>query len=118
MSISIAIWAACRLSVPADLPEPESWKNYGREDWAHEAASWQVVVEPAQNLEAPAEVKAISSAAMEGMFATVEPTKADDEAYRFLNSVAVAVATKCGGAVLQGPMGLVQLDAEGRQIRS
>jgi hypothetical protein len=116
MSMSIVVWAACSLSVPGDLPESESWKNYGGTDWAYEAASWQVIVEPAPNLKVPDEVKSINSQTAEAVFATLEPSKADVEAYKFLNSVAVAYATKCGGAVLQGPMGFVQLDAHGKEI--
>jgi hypothetical protein len=115
--MSIAIWAACSLAMPGDLPEPENWKSYEGNYWAYETALWQVVVEPAQNTNVPAEVTAMNSTAIEGMFATVEPIRAGESAYRFLNSVAVAVATKCGGAILQGPMGLVQLDAEGRETR-
>lgn len=118
MSMDIVIWAACSLSLPVDLPDPGSWKNYGAEDWAHPTMSWQVVVEPARNLDIPSEVLAISPEAVEAMFVTVEPIGADEDAYRFLNSVAVAVATKCGGAILQGPMGLVRLDADGKEIRS
>jgi hypothetical protein len=116
MSMSIVVWIACSVSVPGDLPEPESWKNYGRIDWAYEAESWQVIIESAPSLEVPAEVISINSKTSEAIFATVEPIKADDEAYRFLNSVAVAIATKCGGAVLQGPMGFVRLDEHGKEI--
>ena len=117
MSMDIVIWAACSLSVPGDLPESESWKNYGRNDWAYETVSWQLIVEPASNLETPEEVKAIEERTSEAILATVEPIGAGEEAYKFLNSVAVSVATKCGGAILQGPMGLVQLDAQGREIK-
>jgi len=118
MSMDIVIWAACSLSLPVDLPDPGSWKNYGREDWSHPTVSWQVVVEPARYLNIPTEVSAISPDAVEAMSVIVEPIGAGEDAYRFLNSVAVAVATKCGGAILQGPMGLVRLDADGQEIRS
>lgn len=117
MSMDIIIWAACSLSLPGDLPEPESWKNYGRASWAHETPAWQVVVEPAPGLTAPAEVMAINAEAGEAMYASVEPIRAGEDAYRFLNSVAVAVATRCGGAILQGPMGIVLLDADGKELR-
>ena len=118
MSMTIVVWAACSLSVPSDLPESESWKNYGRNDWAYETALWQVSVESAPNSNVPDEVKSIDSRASEAVFATVEPINAGVEAYRFLNSVVVVIATKCGGAILEGPMGFVRLDAHGKEIKS
>ena len=116
MSMDIVVWVACSLSVPGDLPEPANWKNYGGEDWAYEQESWQVIVEPAPSLEVPSEVKSINPNASQAVFAVLEPIRAGDKAYRFLDSVTVAIAAKCGGAVLQGPMGLVNLDASGKEI--
>ena len=118
MSMSVVVWVACGLSVPGDLPEPENWRNYGHRDWAFETVSWQVIVEPAEDLEMPVEIKSISPGALKAVLATVEPSNARKEAYKFLNSVAVAIATKCGGAVLQGSMGLVHLNANGEEIES
>lgn len=117
MSMSVVVWAACRVLMPDDLPEPEAWRNYGHPDWAYETKSWQVLVEPAVDLGVPTEVKSLSSGASEAVIAVVEPAGADQEAYRFLNKVAVAIAVKCGGAVVRGPMGLVRLDAKGEEIR-
>ena len=69
-------------------------------------------MEPSVDLEAPTEVKSLSSRASEAVIAVVEPAGADQEAYRFLNKVVVAIALKCGGAVVRGPMGLVRLDVK------
>ncbi len=115
--MSVVVWVACSFSIPGDLPEPEAWKNYGQPDWSYETESWQVGVEPAENLEVPAEVKSASAGISEAVLMSVEPIGADQEAYRFLNTVAVAIAAKCGGAVLQGPMGLVRLDANGAEVK-
>ena len=116
MSIGVVIWTTCTLSVPADLPSSDSWKNYGRADWAYESTTWQVLVEPTKTKTIPSEIKELNSNISNGLMAVVEPSRTEEAAYKFLNSVAVSVAHKCGGAVLQGPMGVVQLNESGEEI--
>lgn len=117
MSMDIVVWAACAVSIPAGLPEAESWKNYGGPDWAYESSTWQVIAEPLEGQEASEGVRALDDKAGNAIVLVLEPIGADKSGYQFLNDVAVAIAKTCGGAVLDGPMGPVKLDESGEEVR-
>ena len=120
MSMSVVIWAACSLSLPNDLPEPDKWQSPEADlsGYEYNAEAWLVTAGSLEGSQAPPEVKSLNAKASEGFFVAIEPIGADEEGYAFLGAVASAIAVKCGGAVIESPAGLVQLDAQGEEIRS
>ena len=117
MSMDVIVWTTCALSFPSDLPEPDKWSNYGNTDWAYEAESWQVIVDKGSSLYAPEEVLSKNQSHTIPTFVVLEPVGANNEAYSFWGGVSESIAKKCGGATLQGVMGIVSLDSNGNEIK-
>nr|CAP48642.1 putative integron gene cassette protein [uncultured bacterium] len=77
----------------------------------------QVIAEPLEAERASEGVKELDDRADKAIVLVLEPIDADKRGYKFLNDVAVAIAKACGGAVLEGPMGLVKLDQKDNEAR-
>ena len=117
MSMDLVVWAACAISIPADLPHADKWLNYGGTDWAYESQEWQVIVDNAPSLRPPPEIISINKDHKLPLSVVLEPVGADKEGYALWAKVSESVAIKCGGATLEGPMGIVRLDANGNEIK-
>ncbi len=117
MSMDIVVWAACAISIPADLPQPDKWSNYGGTDWAYETQEWQVVVDNDLSINTNTEIPSINDQHKYPLSVVIEPIGASEEGYAFWAKVSESVAIKCGGATLQSPMGVVRLDAQGKETK-
>ncbi len=106
MSMDLWVYAACAISFPDQLPEPEIWTNYGGSDWAYEQPTWQVVVDDESEAGIPDEALELLPEATVAVSLGLEPIGADETAYEFLYRVADVIASSCGRAVVQGPQGL------------
>jgi len=105
MSMDLILYTTCLLSFPADLPNPESWKNYGGTDWAYEADSWQVIVDIDKSFAIPEEAKKIRNNLSITIPITLEPIGASKEGYKYLDKTTQYIIKKCRGGVLEGPDG-------------
>lgn len=83
MSMDLILFTACALNLPADLPNSDSWKNYGGTDWAYEISSWQVIVDIDKSYEIPKEAKNINNNLDTSILLTLEPIGANEDGYRF-----------------------------------
>ncbi len=117
MSMDLVLWAACAISIPADLPQADKWSNYGGTDWVYESQEWQVIVDNPSSLTTPKEVLSINKDHKFPLEVVLEPTRANRDGYAFWAKVSESVAIKCGGATLESPMGLIRLDAQGKEIK-
>lgn len=110
MSMDLILYTACAITLPTDLPEPESWKNYGYEDWAYESESWQVLVAIDTEYEIPSGATDLYGDAQHSIPLTLEPIGADKDGYDFLDAIVRKLVEKCGGGVLEGPDGFKKVD--------
>ncbi len=110
MSMDLILYTACVIALPTDLPEPESWKNYGYEDWAYESESWQVLVEIDTEYEIPSGAMDLDKDLQYSIPVTLEPIGADKDGYDFLDATVRKLAEKCGGGVLEGPDGFKKIE--------
>lgn len=106
MSMDLILFTTCALSLPYDLPHPESWKNYGGTEWAYEAESWQVIVDIDKEYIIPNKAKQLKAGLEVTIPITLEPIGADENGYKFLEETTQYIFSKCGGGVLEGPNGL------------
>ena len=116
MSMDLVVWTACAITLPADLPESTKWQNYGDSSWAYESSEWQVVVEPDPSREGASAVLAISPTFQTATVVVLEPLGANREGYAFLETVARSIGKRCGGGVIEGPTGLIRLNADGKEV--
>ncbi len=105
MSMDLIFYTTCALSLPADLPDSEAWKNYGGSDWAYEAESWQVIVDIDKTFEIPIEALKIKKHLNITIPITLEPIGANEAGYRYLEKTAQHIINKCSGGVLEDPSG-------------
>lgn len=105
MSMDLILYATCALSLPADLPENDHWKNYGGSDWAYEAESWQVIVDIDRENQIPKEAQGLKSNFKFTFPITLEPIGANEDGYKFLEKTTKKIIAKCGGGVVEGPDG-------------
>ena len=110
MSMDLILYTACAITLPTDLPEPESWKNYGYEDWAYESESWQVLVEIDTEYEIPSGAMDLDGNLQYSIPVTLEPIGADKDGYDFLDTTVRKLADKCGGGVVEGPDGFKRIE--------
>ena len=118
MRIKMIVWADQPFAIPADLPESAEWQSMandeGDEAWALKENDWMVLLEFNDSHPASAEVLNYNSNYKSPIQLSVEPVTAE-VGFHFLDAVISAIAKKCGGCLLEGPMGLVPLDADGKQ---
>ena len=132
MSLDIAVWLACSIQLPGDLPSSEKWSHFdaaaidksvisaemmalwkGVESWSYGEPSWQVSVSYLK--EAPIEAIARNMpSAIKGISLVFEG--GGDKGAELMFGVADVLARKCGGAVLDTPAGIYRLDENGREI--
>ncbi len=112
MSMDLILYTACAVSLPADLPESEKWKNYGGAEWAYEADSWQVLVVVDDEFEVPAEALALEARLSVTIPITLEPIGADRSGYQFLDQTVQALVHVCGAGILEGPDGYRRVSVE------
>ncbi len=117
MSMDVIVWAACALSLPVDLPQPEKWSNYGRTDWAYETDSWQVIIDIDLLEKPPQSVVMLNKTHTIANLVVLEPIGASNQAYVFLNTVIETIAKRCKGATFEGPVGIVSFDKDGFEIK-
>lgn len=117
MSMEIAVWAACALALPHDLPVPENWQASSDSIWLFQEGDWQVALQSFSSIEPSNPVKANLPNAKILTLVSLEPIDAPESGYSFLNDVAANIAKKCSGALLEGPMGIVKLDSQGEEVR-
>lgn len=110
MSMDLVLYTACAITLPTDLLEPGSWKNYGYEDWAYESESWQVVVAIDTKYEIPSSATDLDRALQYSVPVTLEPIGADKDGYDFLDATVRKLAEKCGGGVIEGPGGFDKVE--------
>ena len=115
--MEVVVWAACALSLPADLPSADKWESFGKNEYAYIQKSWKVSVYKEQKLTPTKEVAAVNPAHNIATTVSVEPIGASNQAYAFWASVAESISKKCGGATLESTVGIVKLDAKGHEIR-
>lgn len=113
MRMQMFVWASGQFQLPADLPESGKWQKQGEATWLLAENDWQVTLEPDTTHPASAEVLNINSGYHSSIRLTLEPVTAE-VGFHFLDAIASAVAKKCGGCLIEGPMGLVPLDADGK----
>ncbi len=111
MSMDLILYTACAITLPTDLPEPESWRNYGAEDWAYESEGWQVLVAIDAEYEIPSGAKVLDTNLQFSIPVTLEPIGADRDGYEFLDTTVRKLAEKCGGGVVEGPDGFRMVEA-------
>lgn len=116
MSMDVIVWAACALSLPSDLPATEHWEGHGNTEWVYVADDWQVVVSREPLLQPPDDVASTIGADAAATAVSIAPVSAGGDGFEFWASVAEQIAVKCGGAMLHGPMGFVELNADGREV--
>jgi hypothetical protein len=114
MRMQMFVWASGQFRLPVDLPESDKWQKQGDTAWSFAENDWQVTLEPETDHLASAEVLNINSDYQSSIRLTLEPITAE-VGFHFLDAIANAVAKKCGGCLIEGPMGLVSLDADGKQ---
>lgn len=117
MSMDLVVWTACTIALPADLPESTKWKNHSGPDWAYESSAWQVIVEPDPSRKKVSEVLARNPQFQTATVVVLEPLGANREGYAFLETVARSIAKRCGGGVIEGPAGLILLNANGEDVK-
>ena len=110
MSMDLILYTACAITLPADLPEPESWKNYGYEPWAYESESWQVLVAVVKEYEIPSATMDLEGELRYSTSVTLEPIGADRDGYDFLDTTVRKLAQKCGGGIVEGPDGFTEIE--------
>lgn len=120
MRIKMIVWADKPFELPTDLPESGQWQSLvndaGDALWSFKESDWTVLLELTDSYPASAEVLNHNSEYKSSMRLSVEPVTAE-VGFHFLDAVISAVAKKCGGCLLEGPMGLVPLDADGKQVK-
>ncbi|MDJ0792750.1 MAG: hypothetical protein QNI98_00800 [Woeseiaceae bacterium] len=110
MSMDLILYTACAIALPADLPQAESWKNYGYEDWAYESEGWQVLVAIDAEYEIPSGATDLNTDLRYSIPVTLEPIGADRDGYKFLDTTVRKLADKCGGGVVEGPDGFKRVE--------
>ncbi len=110
MSMDLILYTACAITLPTDLPESESWKNYGYEPWAYESESWQVLVSIEKEYEIPSGVMDLEGELRYSTSVTLEPIGADRNGYNFLDMTVRKLAQKCGGGIVEGPDGFTEIE--------
>lgn len=117
MRMKMFVWASSLLELPADLPENDKWQKQNETVWSFAENDWQVTLEADTARPASAEVLNINDAYQSSICLTLEPITAE-VGFHFLDAIASAVAKKYGGCLIEGPMGLVPLDADGKQYEA
>lgn len=108
------VWASSLIELPADLPEHDKWQKQGESTWSFSENDWQVTLEADTAHPASAEVLNINNDFRSSIRLSLEPITAE-VGFHFLDAISSAVAKKCGGCLIEGPMGLAPLDADGKQ---
>ena len=110
MSMDLILCTACAITLPTDLPESESWKNYGHESWAYESESWQVLVAIENEYEIPSKAMDLEGELRYSTSVTLEPIGAERDGYLFLDTTVRKLAQKCGGSIVEGPDGFTEVE--------
>ena len=116
MRMIMFVWASSPLELPADLPESDRWQKQDETVWSFKENDWQVTLETNTAHPASAEVLNINSDYQSAICLSLEPVTAE-VGFHFLDAISSAVAKKCGGCLIEGPMGLIPLDADGKQYQ-
>lgn len=103
--MDIIFYATCALSLPQELPESESWKNYGGSDWSYETSEWQVLVDLDLEFQIPEEASELKSGLNITIPITLEPIGADKSGYQLFEKTTQHIIDLCGGGVVEGPDG-------------
>ena len=117
MRMIMFVWASSLIELPADLPENDQWQKQGEGVWRFAENDWKVTLESNPDHPASAEVLNINSDYQSCIRLSLEPVTAE-VGFHFLDAIASAVAKKCGGGLIEGPMGLIPLDADGKQFEA
>jgi hypothetical protein len=116
MSMDVAIWVTCLASVPADLPESNSWNTENWEDFVSYVypspnMDWQLILEKLDDTESPTEqALTLIPDIKHGYVLSLEPLGADELGYKMLDESIQFLANKCGGAVVEGPAGVQKVE--------
>ncbi len=110
MSMDLILYTACAITLPTDLPEPESWKNYGSDVWAYESNTWQVLAVVDEEYTIPSIATDLDGSLRYSTPVVLEPIGADKEGYDFLEATVLKLAEKCGGGVIESPSGFDKIE--------